>query len=325
MSSGFNTQVWGPWLWSVLQGASWRLGGNRPACDAFATVVDGLPIVLPCRFCRDSVGPFMEQLARQSGALPLRHALQGHAPEWVSRLHALVETKLTRQRFVQIVPAMADAVVDMAADAAAATGGASSAAAADMLMAAAARANLATHMAKTPSHDVLLKRYVLSEGEPFAVADAWRVLLVITLAFEDAPPSVLPKWVAAFAALVALVPRYEGEAARMAALARWLRRAEGGGARRDSAASGASPAPMSLDGGSPGGGSGASSPGGGGFAPDGGRLAAAPPRPLADASPFEAAVMFRDGARGGAAIDDARVAEVRALFEHARASGCVVG
>ena len=90
-----NTQIWGPPLWHILHTASFRVG--REDTHRCADFMNVLQVALPCKFCRESYTRFYhEELGGDAG---LTEAIElGQFPQFIYRLHELVNAKLDQQR-----------------------------------------------------------------------------------------------------------------------------------------------------------------------------------------------------------------------------------
>ena len=92
-----NTYTWGPIVWDVAHGVPETHAANRSTepVDDFMRLLTGLPLVMPCKYCRASSAEFVPAL--RPGAVRTWE----DAARFVFDLHNLVNDKLERQCFVE--------------------------------------------------------------------------------------------------------------------------------------------------------------------------------------------------------------------------------
>ena len=96
MNTGVNPRkpAWGSSAWIFLHSVAYNYP-DRPTqaiADAHKTFFSSLAHVLPCRWCRESYGKYME-------ALPIEPALRNRRAlcEWLYRIHNMTNAKLGKQ------------------------------------------------------------------------------------------------------------------------------------------------------------------------------------------------------------------------------------
>jgi hypothetical protein len=86
MGLGMNVWIWGPSMWEILHASSFVADKYRYNMD---TLINLLPSILPCIYCRESCAKFKAALGRAS---------TGHAAQYCYVLHNTVNAKLQNQK-----------------------------------------------------------------------------------------------------------------------------------------------------------------------------------------------------------------------------------
>lgn len=239
------SHLWGPWMWGLLHGTAHALAtkGKAPhpaprlaaAVAAWRRVLRDLHVALACAACRGSVPEF---LALARAAMELRSPEEtgveeeaAAAPVLVTLLHDMVETKLLQARWEGERGRFSKALTaELAARGVAAAP--SEAAVAAAVDAAAASSGLVPRLVKRLTVEEQAKRVRVGVSL-YWPNDVWRLLLLLCLAHDAAPPRGWGRWLADVAALVELQfpPAHPlgGDAAAMRRLGEWATLQEGRG------------------------------------------------------------------------------------------------
>lgn len=154
-----NVNIWGPNLWEVLHGLSWLSQSSQSNKHLF-DILDNLNILLPCIYCRQSYRVFFQKdEARQY------LELKNEGPEYVYLLHSRVNDKLELQKFTEIMTPFQSIINN------------------STLVDEIQKKFILLHC-RTPSFEVVKKRWVLSEGQPFTENNVWKILFVFMLAID---------------------------------------------------------------------------------------------------------------------------------------------
>ena len=96
--------LWGPTVWSVLHAAAHLADAGvwDTKVQDLSTLLRNLQPVLPCRYCRDSYGPFLAEALAERGE-PLELIIESRKVSGlVFDLHNKVNSKLARQRWDEL-------------------------------------------------------------------------------------------------------------------------------------------------------------------------------------------------------------------------------
>lgn len=105
-AKGLSVWMWGPILWSVLHALAYMCDTKNAATfdaksiDAFFKYLQPM---LPCEFCRDSYGGFLQDIIRNRHETVKEAFERRHMVAFLVDLHDKVNTKLAKQRWNQVV------------------------------------------------------------------------------------------------------------------------------------------------------------------------------------------------------------------------------
>lgn len=186
-----NVNIWGPPLWSILHGISFRIRPEQiPAAVEF---LQSLRITLPCKFCRESYGPFLDAIVQEglkerglgAGVGNQNKGIEqlivaGYLPRMIYNLHNKVNGKLNKQRYEdELVPmlgaALAPALHAPVEEVAKLLKGAAAAAAG------ANAPSVYEKLNKSITFEVLQKRQLAKLNDPISREDVWLVLTIFAL------------------------------------------------------------------------------------------------------------------------------------------------
>ena len=104
---GFSVWIWGPIMWDLLHAVAF-VSDRDAAWDAgtVAAFFRAVQAVLPCRYCRDSCGPFMAEVLAERGDTFEGVAAGRRAAGFVFDVHNKVNDKLARQRWGDVKNAL---------------------------------------------------------------------------------------------------------------------------------------------------------------------------------------------------------------------------
>jgi hypothetical protein len=154
-----NVNLWGPNLWEILHGLSWLSQSSQSNKHLF-DILDNLNILLPCIYCRQSFHQFFKKEEARSYL-----ELKNEGPEYVYLLHSKVNDKLESQKFTEIFSSFQSQMKDQNVY--------------DEM-----QKKFISFHSRTPSFEVVRKRWLLSEGEPFSEKSVWKTLFVFMLALN---------------------------------------------------------------------------------------------------------------------------------------------
>ena len=105
-AKGLSVWMWGPVLWSILHTIAFLCDTvHAPTFDAviIETFFKYVQPLLPCEYCRDSYGGFLQEVVRARGETVQQAFRDRHMVSFVVDLHDKVNTKLAKQRWNQVV------------------------------------------------------------------------------------------------------------------------------------------------------------------------------------------------------------------------------
>jgi len=182
---GVSTVCWGPELWQILHALSFCFDSlhNAEAATLASSVVTLLETLLPCHFCRDSWPEFVKKLEISSRKKVYDQVLAGTFARFLYDAHNLVNDKLMRQRWADVVAKMAPQLsVSLTSPIAGGVGDEARIAA--ELQHAADAAGVFGELDKRPTFECVQKRFIIAGSRPFSPAAVWRVLLLFSINFS---------------------------------------------------------------------------------------------------------------------------------------------
>lgn len=117
-----NTNLWGPPAWKLLHSLSFAVDpSNDTHVRAASRLLQLMPYVLPCKYCRSSCHDFIEEQVRATGTSVADVTRNGKLPEWMYNLHCLVSGKLDKHHAKEHAATIRDALHKCDGDGAAAS------------------------------------------------------------------------------------------------------------------------------------------------------------------------------------------------------------
>ena len=192
-----NVNLWGPDLWSILHGIS----GLAVISDAFfeesapLSIFKELCVLLPCVHCRKSYCDFFQESECLESIK--NKALVAYA----YKMHCLVDDKLESQRLDRLFEQVK----------------------VDESISAQIR-NASSLLSTRPSLQVVMKRWELSEGKPFAETSVWRCLFAfVMLVDNDLNPSIrrasIIQWISSLSSFLKSSLEYKALGAKLSRIA----------------------------------------------------------------------------------------------------------
>jgi hypothetical protein len=202
-----NVGVWGVDAWDVLHGLAYLV--RAPEATCLFNFLQALRTVLPCIYCRNSYGPFLDSVVPDARALA-DAVSRGRTLELMYRLHNLVNEKLDGQRL--------DGLLDkLAAPLAADLGVSTERVKAALTTARPTLLPAATTVGKTPKLHVVETRMALRFPRVFHTDALFRLFLIFTL---NATPDTVAALTTALRCIASIVAPHAAYADLVAALGR---------------------------------------------------------------------------------------------------------
>jgi len=200
-------------MWPCIHATGALAEADDALSDPFDVIVMELPNLPWCPDCRGSTPGFLDSISKVTHRRPSAHArgspgIGKTAVEMTIELHRMVETKLTKRRWLAAVPALAPVLAEAA--------GTDVPAMRRLLGGEAMATRISRAMVKAPTAAVLAKRAATALGPHVPRSAFWSMLLLFLAgAGSDAWSSAaLYKWMTAWAAFVPTMCDYAGDDVR---------------------------------------------------------------------------------------------------------------